>query len=82
MANNNNNDNLNNLLKAASAHLGTTPEELRKSAESGNISDALKNISPQDAKKIEQVISDKNAAEKLLSTPQAKQLLKKFLGGN
>ena len=76
-----NNDKLNDLLKKASTQLGTSPEELKKSAESGNISSLLKNMNPQDAEKIQNVLSDKNAAEKLLSTAKAKELLKKFLGG-
>lgn len=78
---NDNNENLNNLLNETSKHLGVTPEKLKASAENGNISEVLKNLSPQDAKKIQQVISDKNVANKLLSTPKAKALFKKFLGG-
>lgn len=81
MSNNSNNENFNDLLKATSKHLGTTPEELKKSAESGNLSNVLKNLDPKDAQKIQEVISDKNAADKLLSTPKARNLFKKFFGG-
>ena len=78
---NNSNENLNNLINQASKHLGVDPSKLKESAKSGNVSDVLKNLDPKDAKKIQNVVSDKNAANKLLSTPQAKALLKKILGG-
>lgn len=80
MTNKNNNGNPEELLKTASKHLGIDPDQLKKSAQSGDLSGTLKNLSPNDAKKIEKVLTDKNAAEKLLSTPKARELLKKFLG--
>ncbi len=37
-----------------------------------------KNLSPSQSKKLQEVLSDKNAIEQLLSTPQAQELLKMF----
>lgn len=68
------------MLKKASQKLGTDPENIKKAASSGNINDLLKNIGTKEAQKVEQVLSNKEAASKLLSTPKAKQLLKKLLG--
>lgn len=68
------------MLKKASQKLGADPEDLKKAASKGNIKDLLKNIGTKEAQKIEQVLSNKEAASKLLSTPKAQQLLKKLLG--
>ena len=44
--------------------------------------DSLMNqLSAQDRQKLESVLADKSATEKILSTPQAKQLLQKLMGG-
>ena len=40
----------------------------------------LLNVAAHDAAKLQQVLSDKEAANKLLNSPQAQVLLKKFLG--
>nr|WP_319489520.1 hypothetical protein [uncultured Caproiciproducens sp.] len=41
----------------------------------------LGQLSADDRKKLESVLADKTATEKILSTPQAKELLKQFTGG-
>ena len=40
----------------------------------------MKKLNPSQSKKLQEVISDRNALEKMLSTPQAQELLKKFMG--
>ena len=53
--------------------------ELKQAAKNGNVDDFIdKNLSGDAAKKIKQVLGDKNMMEKMLSTPEAKALLKKF----
>ncbi len=74
------NNSLEEMLNKASQKLGTDPENLKKAAESGNINDLLKNIGAKEAQKVEQILSNKEAASKLLSNPKAQQLLKKLLG--
>lgn len=68
------------MLKKASQKLGTDPQNLRKSMANGNLNNLLKSIGTNEAQKIEQILSNKEAATKLLSTPKAQQLLKKLLG--
>lgn len=46
-----------------------------------NISDLLNNLNKTDSEKVKEVLSDKNSISKLLSSPKAQELLKKFLGG-
>ena len=71
---------LEEMLKKASEKLGTNSENLKEAASTGNLNDLLKNIGTKEAQKVEQILSNKEAASKLLSTPKAQQLLKKLLG--
>ena len=53
--------------------------ELKSAAENGRVDDFIdKNLSGDAAKKVKRILSDKNAMEKMLSTPEAKALFKKF----
>lgn len=74
-----NQNELQNLLNTAAKRLGTNPQALKQSAQNGDLSKLLGNLSPNDAKKFQQVLQDPKAAEKLLNTPQAQELMKKFL---
>lgn len=74
------NENFENLLKSVSNKLGKSPEELKQASQSGDVSNLLGNLNPTDAQKIQKILSDKNVANKILSTPQAQNLIKKLLG--
>lgn len=53
--------------------------ELQKAVNSGNVNDFIdKCLTPEQSAKIKRVLSDKNAAEKLLQSPQARELMKKL----
>lgn len=54
--------------------------EFKKAAESGKVDDFInKNMSKEASQKLKNILSDKNATEKLLSTPEAKELLNKLM---
>ncbi len=72
---------MNALLNEASKKLGASPEKIKKAAESGNISEILKNLGNKQSEKISQILSDKSQTSKLLSSPQARELMKKLFGG-
>lgn len=76
-----NNNELEALLNLAAQRLGTNPDALKDEAKSGDLAKLLGNMSANDATKLQQVLSDKDAANKLLSTPQAQILLQKLMGG-
>lgn len=61
------------LLKVTAGRLGTTPEALRQAAQNGDLSQMLGQNDQSAA--LQKVLSDPDAAKKLLSTPQAKKLL-------
>ncbi len=73
-----NKNQLDNLANIASKHLGTSPDELKKAAQNGNVQNLLSNMSPMQAQQIQKILSDENAAKKLLSTPQAQELLRRL----
>lgn len=68
-----NNNQLENLLKITASRLGTTPDALKAAAENGQLNQVLGNNA--EASKFQQVLSDPEAAKKLLSTPQAQKLI-------
>lgn len=41
----------------------------------------MKQLRPDQSKRLQELLSDKNAMEQMLSTPQAQELLKKFTEG-
>ena len=70
---------LNALLNTAAQRLGANPEQLKSSAQNGDLSKMLGKLSANDAQKLQQVLRDPEAANRLLNTPQAQALMKKFL---
>ena len=72
---------LDQLVQQISQKMGTDPNKLRTSAQKGDVSQVLTGLSQEDAQKVQKILSDKNAQEKLLATPQAQMLLKKLLEG-
>lgn len=74
-------NNVDNLLNKVSKYLGKNPQEIKTAAKNGDIKGVLSNLSSKDAKNIEKIITDKNLAEKLLSTREAQKLVKDVFGG-
>ena len=74
-------NNVDNLLNKVSKYLRKNPEEVKKAVKDGNIKGVLSNLSSKDANNIEKIITDKNLAEKLLSTKEAQKLVKDVFGG-
>lgn len=61
------------MLKLTAGRLGTTPQALKEAAENGNLGQMLGQNETSAA--LQRVLSDPEAAKKLLSTPQAQKLL-------
>lgn len=68
------------IMKNASQKSGMDLNKMKVAADSGNLDDFIgKNLSPEASKKVKSILSDKSSAEKLLNTPEAKELLKKLM---
>ena len=72
-----NNNQMENLLGIMAARLGTTPQALKSAAQSGEL-DKILGQNTVEASELQRVLSDPEAAKKLLSTPQAQKLLEIF----
>ena len=69
------------LLKLAGEKMGVDPSLLQKAAQNGQLDGLLSKMKPSDADTIQEALTDKKTAEKLLSSPQAKALLEQLLQG-
>ena len=70
------NKQLEEMLKQAAAKLGTTTEGLKQMVESGALQQSLNDSIDGPSKQLKQVLSDPETAKKLLSSPQAQELLR------
>ena len=75
------NSNLEDLMNKISEKLNIDKNDLGKIENKKEINNILNKADPSDIEKAKKIISDKTALSKVLSTPKAKELLKKFLGG-
>lgn len=76
-------DQLDALLQYASKRLGTTPEKLAQTVQTGGLaglSKLSKDLPAGEAEKLDAVIQDKSKAEALLETPEAQKLIQQILG--
>lgn len=75
-----NDEQMKKLMKNASKKTGVDLNKMKTAADNGNLDDFIgKNLSPEASKKVKSILSDKSSAEKLLSTPEARELLKKLM---
>ncbi|HHW46678.1 MAG TPA: hypothetical protein GXX17_07245 [Clostridiales bacterium] len=72
-------DKLMDMIDKVSDKLGADTDQLKDAVRQGKIDNILNNLSASDSQKIKQILSDKAAVNRLLSTPQAQMLLKKLL---
>lgn len=76
MDNQYNNDKMSKYMNVASEKLGVSPDKLKNMAQNGNFDDIFKNLKPEDSKKLQQILSNKEATKEILSSPQAQNLFK------
>ncbi len=75
------NKQLENLLQVTAQRMGTTPEDLKTAAQNGDLSRMMGNMDAKESAAMQKVLTDPEAAKKLLSTPQAQALLNLLGGG-
>lgn len=76
MNNNNQNKNLSEDAKNLLKQNGIDPEQIKNTDKSS----LLKNISAEDAKKINNLLNDKEALDRLLNSDKAKAIMNKLFG--
>lgn len=75
------NKQLENLLQVTAQRMGTTPEDLKTAAQNGDLPRMMGNMGAKESAAMQKVLTDPEAAKKLLSTPQAQALLNLLGGG-
>jgi mannitol/fructose-specific phosphotransferase system IIA component (Ntr-type) len=77
-----NNNDINKLFNNAQKKSGIDINDMKQAANAGKLDDFInKNLSEKATKQLKSILSDKSATEKLLSTPEAKELMKKLMEG-
>ncbi|MDP4120654.1 MAG: hypothetical protein Q8876_06340 [Bacillota bacterium] len=71
--------NFDDIMKTASENLGTDADKLKSAAQSGMIKNMISSMNSDQAKKLQDILSNKEETEKILSSPQAQALMKKFM---
>lgn len=74
-----NNDSLNELINAAGQKIGENPADIKSAIDSGKLDNIVKKMKPEDQKRFTEVLSNPELAKKMLQTPQAQMLIKKFM---
>ncbi len=70
---------LDGLSKQAAEKMGRPADEIKKAVEQGRLSDITSSLSPSDAQKLEEVLSDEKKLKEILSSKKAKMLLSQLL---
>lgn len=77
-----NSNEMDNLMKKAQQKTGIDIGKMKEAADKGQLDDFVnKNLSSKATAELKNVLTNKEAAEKLLSTPQARELMKKLMEG-
>jgi dihydroorotate dehydrogenase len=77
-----NNNEFNSVKKNVKQKTGVDIDKMKQAADNGNLDDFInKNLSSYATKQLKDILTNKEATEKLLSTPQAKELMKKLMEG-
>lgn len=74
------NEQKNRILKNASAKLGISEEKLNRELQKGTFDSLLNKLPQSEAKKLTGALADPKTANLILSSPQAKELIKKLFG--
>lgn len=70
------NKNQNDFLSMLSGKLGKSPEEIKRSAQSGNLDYLTSNLSLDQQRKVKAVLSDPEQTKKIMENPQVQSLIR------
>lgn len=76
----NQNQNMNQLLAMIGKKMGKDPNQLQKEFAEGKFDSVLRGLNQADSAKLQMLLQNPQAAQQLINTPQAQQMLKKILG--
>ncbi len=68
------------LINLVSKKMGTSSDSLKKDLQSGNINNLTKGMNNNDVQKLKEALSNKELTQKIMSSPEAQELMKKLQG--
>lgn len=71
---------LDNLIKSVSQSTGTNINDVKSASKQADVQQLLNKLNSNDAQKIQEVLADPKATEKILATPKAKAIMEKLFG--
>lgn len=74
------NEQIAKLIKKLSERMDTPESEIKNAVQNSNYSKFLSKMDPAQAQKIEEMLSDEQAAQQFLNSPQAKAIIKRLMG--
>ena len=74
-------NNLDKLISSLSKQLGVSENQIKNTAQKGDVNDMLKNADSNQTDKIKSVLNDPEKTKEILNSPQAQALIK-LLGGD
>ncbi|MDO5123513.1 MAG: hypothetical protein Q4D44_02470 [Eubacteriales bacterium] len=66
------------ILRDISKNLGQSPDEIRNSAESGNVDSLLKKLPKEQRDKVNSILQNPEETRKILENPQVQALIRKL----
>ncbi len=73
-----NDKNTQNVINDVASKIGSDKKTIEDALESGEIQKIVGKLNPNQLNKIQSILNDNEAAQKLLNTPQAQALIKKL----
>jgi len=74
--------NNNDMINKASKQLNISPDKIKSAMGGKSIDNAMNEMTPQQKEMLSKALSDKNYAKKLLSSPEAQELIRQLNGKN
>lgn len=68
------------LIRRLSERMGTPESEIRSAVSGSDYGRLLSRLDPAQAKQVQAILADEQKAKELLSSPQAKAILKRLMG--
>lgn len=76
--NNSNQDQINRIVNNLTQKFNSNPKQVSAVPSKSEVDNILKGLDPQQASKIKSILNDPETTKKLLQSPQAQALIKKF----
>lgn len=74
----NNQNNFDGFFKRMKSNPDATPSKLENAAKQGKLGDILKGVDKKKLAQVQQILQNKEETERILNSPQAKELMKRL----